>query len=249
MDMNALTGLACIYGRGRRKVDRRKQYARKPSLIHILCEPVRLHIRRPDYFKGRRRPPPLREIGALKQAGSRIQQSRFKSGQPHTWHDPYISGLRKEHTSVPSCNGYNRKRKRIPLLPADHARQFSHGKTIPHAQRICSDKTLIAFLQNISFHQTSQRIYSVQNNQLHLPSFAFLTGIIHRGDKRIVPRAHILNIIDQGIDSFQHLLRKTFGILPVKAVHHNTGIRILTGIYHTARRHISSHSVLRRIEC
>ena len=232
-------------GRGG-EIQRRGQNPRQVQGIQFPAECLRLDKRCSDDGKGVRGSPALRAVGSLNQAGSGIEQGRFKPGNAHAGHDPGPAPVPESHFPVQSPAGHHLQVAVQPFFPVDHPGHFPAGQAIAHRKGVPAHKAVDFRLQDAALHPVSQGIGSVQHHQpLSCPG-AVLQAVAKGGQEGIVPASHIRHIVHQGIKPGKQLLRQPLAVLGVQAAHRQTAEGVHLVGEQGSRRLVPPDTVLRR---
>ena len=172
----------------------------------------------------------LGDIGALKQAGAYVEQSRFVVGDVGAGHDPRRAPGRGALAALPAGAGYDGKVAAKVLLGVDHLGKLADGQGVASGKRIAAHKALHTGAQSCTLDDLSaQRVGAVQHHQPLARPGAILDEVGQRGEEGVVPAAYILYIIHQHIKSFQHGGGQPLGVFAIEAEHRQAcgGVGIL----------------------
>ena len=90
-------------------------------------------------------------------------------------------------------------------LGIEELRQFANGHAMPDGKRMVSGKRQLVGIRERAFnHFSVDRIYPVEHDKSDFVLRGFLHRQAQRGDIGVEPRADVLNVKDERVDSFEH---------------------------------------------
>src|ERR1700674_1896558 len=181
----------------------------------------------PKLFERRLRASAHGDTGVLQDFNPRVEDGTLRSTKIRRRRDPLDSRAIKEIVAMPVLHGDDVEVGADVVFGIEELGELANREPVSHGQRKIADETCFVGIKHRAFDDLSaQRIRTVQNKEGDVAFGGFFHAVSHRRRVGVEADAGVLNVEDERVDAFEHLLRRAER-LAIEAMDGETGGGIL----------------------